>query len=169
MSALGRFKQGIRGFRPPRPADYNAILSQALTKDQQNAFARLPAYDQSHLCAVYRWLVAEDVTDRDLLVAGLLHDLGKAALCGRVRLIDRTVSVLLESTAPRVLVRLARLPSPKWRLGLALTVHHPRLGAEWAARLGCSERTCWLIEHHADNPPPPDPDLALLIRADRIV
>jgi hypothetical protein len=166
MALAHRIRQALRGLRPVLPADLNTVLAEALTPDQRVAFKTLSAYDQTHLYEVYRQLVDQGVTDHNLLTAALLHDLGKSARNGRVRLADRTISVILLKVAPVLLERLARLPAPLWRRGIALSVHHPMLGATWAADLGCSARTCWLIEHHADFPPPDDPDLLLLIQVD---
>jgi hypothetical protein len=158
--------QGLSGIRPRLPPDREQILCAVLDAPLQSAFKQLPAYDQRHLCAVYRSLRDSGSSSPDLLLAALLHDIGKTALSGRVTLLDRTLNVLLAATIPPVHARLTRLPASRWRLGLALAHHHPRLGAELAAQLGCSDRTCWLIAHHADDPPPPDPDLLRLIEAD---
>jgi hypothetical protein len=151
---------------PRIPDDRDANLGEALTPAQRAAFLQLPVYDQRHLCAVYRALRSRDPDDHELLQAGLLHDLGKAALNGRVRLIDRVAIVVLNRIAPRLSKRLTSLPCPRWRLGLALAVHHPALGADWARTLSCSERTCWLIEHHADRPVLNDDALIRLAAAD---
>ncbi len=151
------------------PASLDADLSAALTPEQIDAFRQLSKYDQRHLHEVYRFTRVSDPTNVTLHQAALLHDLGKAALGGRVRLIDRTANVLLAKCAPGLLRSLSRLPAPRWRLGIALAVHHPELGAEWAEELGCLERCVWLIRHHADNPAPDDLDLLLLIHADRSV
>lgn len=167
MAVFGRIAQGLAGIFPRLPADRNAILEATLTPAQRAAFLMLPVYDQRHLCRAFRHLRDSGIADTELLRAVLLHDLGKAALGGRVTLLDRALNVALDRIAPRTLDRLARLPAPRWRRGLALAVHHPRLGAEWAAELGCSARTCWLIAHHADEPPPIDADLALLTSADQ--
>jgi hypothetical protein len=96
----------------------------------------------------------------------LLHDIGKVAVNGRVRLIDRAAKVVLARVSPQLLSWLARLPAPRWRRGLALAVHHPRLGAARAADLGCSPRACWLIAHHEDEPAPEDDALTMLCRVD---
>jgi hypothetical protein len=77
--------------------------------------------------------------------------------------VDRVALVLLGPAARR----LASLPAPAWRRGLAVAVHHAELGAGAAAELGCSDRACWLIRHHHD-PAPSDPALRLLQAADRV-
>lgn len=164
-----RVQQGLAALRARVPDDRDAILAATLSASQAEAFRRLPLHDQAHLCRVYRALRRDGVDDRDLLAAALLHDLGKVDPSGhgRVRLSDRVARVLLARLAPRLLRRLASLPAPAWRRGLALAVHHPAIGAERAATLGSSARACWLIAHHHDRPAPPDPALRRLIAADR--
>jgi hypothetical protein len=169
VAVIDRIAQGVSGLFPRIPADRDKILAEMLSLPQRDAFITLPVFDQVHLCATYRYVRDTGATDEELLRAALLHDLGKAAQGGRVTLLDRTLNVLLSAVALALLDRLAKLPAPRWRAGLALAVHHPRLGAEWAAELGCSARTCWLIAHHADDPPPDDDGLRQLILADRSV
>jgi len=164
----GRVRQGLRALRPRLPADRNAIVAATLTPAQGAAFRALSTTDQAHLCRAYRRLRTRGVTDADLLAATLLHDLGKVSRDGRVRLPDRVARVILASLAPVLLRRLARLPAPGWRRGLALAVHHPALGAARAAALGCSPRVRWLIARHEDEAAAKDDaDLALLAKADR--
>lgn len=160
-----RLRQGFSAIRPAIPADREAILAATLTPAQRAAFRALSRHDQAHCCRVYRLLHAGGAP-HDLLVAALLHDVAKVGPDGRVRLPDRVARVVLLRCAPRLLARLSRLPASTWRAGLALTVHHPRLGAERAKALGCSERACWLIAHHEDRPVPDDPDLKRLVEAD---
>lgn len=161
-----RIRQGLGALRPRLPEDRQAILAKFLSPAQAAAFRALPVHDQAHLCRVHRSLLSGGVVDRDLLTAALLHDLGKATASGRVRLPDRVVRVLLARLTPGVLRRLARLPAPPWRRGIALAVHHPAVGAARAAALGCSPRACWLIAHHEDPSAMDDPDLARLAAAD---
>jgi hypothetical protein len=165
-SALHRLRQGLTALRPAPPLHRDAILSDLLTDEQAAAFRRLQLFDQAHLCRVYEVLRSWGEEDPDLLVASLLHDLGKVGERGTVRLPHRVARVLLSRTSPRTLARLARLPPARWRAGFALAVHHPVLGARRAAELGCSDRTCWLIAHHEDDPPPDDDQLRRLIAAD---
>jgi hypothetical protein len=170
MSAIvwgHRMAQGMRALsllmRSVDPPEVGDLLTPA----QRAAFHALPAFDRAHLASVLSWLRAAGETDPDVLQAALLHDIGKHADGHRVMLIHRALNVLLERYAPGALARLAHLPAPWWRAGLALAVHHPRLGAEMAAELGCSPRTCWLIAHHEDDPLPDDPHLLRLVEADQ--
>ncbi|MER3484756.1 MAG: hypothetical protein C4345_01020 [Chloroflexota bacterium] len=161
-------RQGVAALRSPSlPADLDTVVGTLLTGEQVTAFRRLPAYDQVHAFRVYQRLVCAGETDCDVLIAALLHDVGKVMPPFRVRLNDRVARVILQRCAPGLLMRLARLPAPRWRAGLALAVHHPMLGAALAATLGCTPRVCWLIEHHEDDPPPPDAALCRLVGADR--
>jgi hypothetical protein len=165
--ARKRIVQGLRGLRPSRAgAGVDRSLVGLLTPQQLERFAQLPAFDQQHLCRVANHLRANGVTERDLLTAGLLHDIGKSDGVHRVRLLDRVGKVLLKRFAPGTLARIAER-YPEGRLpGLALAVRHPEVGAEIARELGCSERTCWLIRHHEAPSDLGDADLDRLQAAD---
>lgn len=163
---MHRLRQGLRGFHPSSCPDLEHLLA-GFSPAVRAAFMRLSRYDQRHLRAVHDFLVRQGESNADLLTAALLHDLGKAALGGHVRLIDRTLNVLLAAWTPALHRRLTKLPAPSWRIGLVLAARHPELGAAWAHELGLPERVCWLIAHHADLPIPDDPALRRLVEADR--
>lgn len=168
MTWCDRLRQGVQALLPAEPpAERDTIITAILTPEQAVAFRQLPAFDQRHLIRVYQRLCSAGERDKDVLLAALLHDIGKVGPEGRVRLPHRVARVLLRRIAPGLLAWLARRPAPRWRAGFALAVHHPALGAERAASLGCSERVCWLIAHHEDDPPAPDSALCRLIAADR--
>lgn len=165
--ARKRLVQGLRGLRPELAAEgVDRGLLELLTFPQRSRFESLPAFDQQHLCRVANHLRANGVSEQDVLVAGLLHDIGKSDGIHHVRLPDRIAKVLLKRIAPGVLENLAagypgsRFPS------LALTVRHPEVGAEIARDLGCSDRTCWLIRYHESPTDFGDPDLFRLQEAD---
>ncbi len=165
--ARKRVVQGLRGLNPTRAgADVDRSVLAFLTPEQRRRFEAMPAFDQQHLCRVASHLTSQGVTDPDVLVAGLLHDIGKSDGQTTVRLSDRVGKVVLKRVSPGTLERVAggypggRLP------GLALTMLHPELGAHIAHQLGCSERTCWLIRHHEAATDLGDRDLARLQAAD---
>lgn len=165
--ARKRLVQGLRGLRPGLAgAHVDRSALRYLTPAQRARFEQLPAFDQQHLCRVANTLIAGGVTDPDVIVAGLLHDLGKCDGERCVRLPDRVGKVLLKRFAPGMLRKVANGYPDGYFTGLALTVRHPELGAEMAHELGCSERTCWLIRHHEAGGDLGDSDLGRLQDAD---
>ncbi len=161
-----RVRQGLIGFHPRIPPDRDDILDRWLTPALGARFRELPPFDQAHLIAVWRVLHEDGERDPDLLVAALLHDIGKSDGPRHVRLLDRVARVLLRHLAPGLLHRLAQPPPRGWRAGLVLSVHHPALGAEIVRSLGGSDRVVYLIAHHEDEPIPADPDIRKLANAD---
>ncbi|MBX5444984.1 HD domain-containing protein [Sphaerobacter sp.] len=149
----------------PRRGAVDRELRRLVTPEQWALLARLSRADRAHLLEVHRRLVAEGCRDRDVLLAALLHDVGKADGRARTGVSQRVVSVLLGRFAPGLLTALARPDRDRWRHGLYLAREHARLGAEQARQAGCSERVCWLIAHHHDRAAE-DPDLRLLQAAD---
>ena len=112
----------------------------------------MPVGAQRHSLNVLYAVRQAGIVDADLDAAALLHDAGKlAADEAGVRLSPwlRGPLVLLEAWAPAILRRAAHAnPTLGWRYAVYVHFEHPRLGAEQARRAGCSELTCWLIEHH---------------------
>ena len=147
-----RAGQFFDALSPRVPARDRALAAAALSPAQLAAFHRMAATDQRHAARVLRLVLVEGARDPDLVVAALLHDLGKvdAGGAGRVRLPHRVAKVLLERAWPAAWRRLSARPRPGPALGCYLLRHHPALGASWAARLGCSPRARALIAAHQD-------------------
>lgn len=147
--------------------DIDETVLDLLTAEQRREFRRLPTFDQRHLICVHDTLVRNGHRDRDLLVAGLLHDIGKASDRQQVRFVHRAVKVVLKGRFDRLLARLSGSPEDPRRSGIALAVHHPAIGASTARRLGCSPATCRLIAEHEQLASEADDLLVALQRADR--
>lgn len=165
--ARKRFIQGLRGLAPGRSsAHVDRTVLLYLTPAQRARFERMPEFDQQHLCRVANHLIDHGVTDADVIVAGLLHDIGKCDEEQCVALPDRVGKVLMRRCCPGVLRSIAdAYPTGRCK-GLALTMRHPEIGATIARDLGCSERTCWLIRHHEFESDLDDAQLAALQAAD---
>ncbi len=135
-----------------------AELARWCTPAELRCFEAMSVADRRHGLDVVAHLRRAGVTDRDVLVAGLLHDAGK----GDVGLLPRIVYSLGEGIGPWVL-RLAR----RWPgLGADLDRlrEHPEASARLAAAAGCSPRTVALIRFQ--DGPTDDPAGRLLHAAD---
>lgn len=132
------------------PARDRALAAAMLPPAQLAAFAQLASTDQRHAARVLRALLAQGERDADLLVAALLHDLGKVDPCGigRVRLPHRVSKVLLRRSSPALWRRVSSRPGRGPLHGYYLLHHHPALGAAWALRLGVAPHACALIAAH---------------------
>ena len=134
------------------PERDRALAAALLTPSQFAAFGLLAPTDQRHAARVLRALLAHDERDADLLIAALLHDLGKADphRLGRVRLLHRVTKVLARRLAPGVWAWASARPGRGPLHGYYLLRQHPFLGATWAAQLGVAPRACALIAAHQD-------------------
>ncbi len=136
-----------------RPAEREALAGW-LTHDQLTLFDRMHRADRRHGLDVVRALRSAGVTDRDVLVAGLLHDCGK----GDVGVVPRVVHALAGAYGERVRGVVAALPG--MRAPLERLARHAALSAELAAAAGCSERTVELIRWQEA---PRDPEFGRLL------
>ena len=156
-----RVHRGLEGlFGPFQPVDESPARS-LLSPDALALFQRMSQADRVHSLRVYHWLVERGHDQRDLLVAALLHDCGKAA--ARLAVWHRTLKVLLKKFAPGWWRKLsAPAPPESWRYPFYVLQAHPHIGAAWARNAGCSELTCWLIEGHEQTPPSYHPHADLM-------
>jgi hypothetical protein len=145
-----RSRQFFDSLRPRVDAGLQAESFDLLSPAQRELFLTMTPRDREHCLAVYDRLRREGRDERDLLVAGLLHDAGK----GRVALWHRVAYVLLSAGAPGLLRRLVEPgDGASWRQALYRCLHHPRLGAERAREAGCSAGTVALICDDATGAP----------------
>jgi hypothetical protein len=165
-----RIGQFGRGLLPWVPARDRALAAAALTGRQLAAFRAMAPRDQRHAARVARLLIAEGARDADLIVAGLLHDLGKVDPrgVGRVLVVHRVAKVVLGRLSPGAWAWSSAAARPGLLRGCYLLQQHPALGAAWAAELGVSARACALIAAHQEGAVGDDASEALvrLRRAD---
>ncbi len=127
-----------------------------LTPSELGLFDAMHVADRRHGLDVLATLRSQDVAERDVLLAGLLHDAGKGS---RVGLWPRVAWSLGEAWGPWVVALASRLPG----FGPALDRlrHHAELSAALAAAAGCPARTVALIR---DQAAPSDPLYGELLR-----
>jgi hypothetical protein len=123
-----------------------------LSKAQVKLFLYLQPGEQSHALVMYNKLLEQGENQPDLLVAALLHDVGK--LRYRMNPVERAMVVLAKAVLPGQIQRWGSLPSsgfdsaPGWRKAFILAELHAQWGAELAREAGVSLLTESLIRTH---------------------
>jgi hypothetical protein len=156
------------GFAAPLSERERQEVADQLSTSALCLFECMSAADQRHSLRVCRGLQERDYRAQDLLVAALLHDVGKAG--GRAPFWTRPLIVLGKRCSPRLLNRLAVYPDrPQrllhWRSILGSAWWHAEIGADMAARAGLSERTVHYIRMHHR---PDSPELTELHLVDEV-
>lgn len=154
-----RLRQGVCALLADFRSVDEALAARYLNAEQLTLFRRMTRSEQLHSLNVLRDVLAQSAeTPRDLAQAALLHDVGKT-LCP-LSVAQRSLAVAMATLWPALdlhwrgpdpqaaLAQLSELPW--WRVGSVVRQHHPTWGALLAHSVGLSERTVWLIAHHAE-------------------
>ena len=160
--ALYRSRQFFRSVGASISAEDRAEVAQRLNAEQQRLFYAMTARDQRHCLDVFHALQSDRHDDPDLLLAALLHDVGK----GPVRLWHRVAYVLIRAVSPRLLRRLASDSDSGWRRSLASFSDHSRRGAALVEATGAPEAVVSLVRLHSGDETVDDPRVAILRAVD---
>jgi hypothetical protein len=159
MSRSSWWGSKVRQFRAHvgakvRPQE-RALLASWTTPTQRRLFDTMHVADQRHGLDVVASLRAEGVKDRDVLLAGLLHDAGKAD----TGVVPRVAYSLGQAYGTRIWTVASVWPG----MGGSLTClrEHAERSAVLAVEAGCSPRTVELIRHQDE---PTDPEFGELLR-----
>ena len=125
------------------PAERQTIAAH-LTPAQQRLFSAMTGRDQRHSLDVLQALQGMGCQEEEVLLAALLHDVGK----GSVRLWHRVAYVLLQAASPRLLDRLAQPNGRGWRWAMAAIRDHGARGAALAEAAGAPAVVVEVIRHH---------------------
>lgn len=126
-------------------------------------FRRMSRAEQYHGIAICRTLETQGHSDPALLVAALLHDVGK--IQAPPRLWDRVIAVLGEHFAPQRAARWSLGEPHGLRRGFVVRRMHPEWGATLAEEAGAPPRAAALIRRHHD-PAGDDVELAAFQETD---
>jgi len=130
------------------PAE-RAELADWLRPEELALFDAMHISDRRHGLDVVGYLRLDGVTERDVLVAGLLHDCAKGDTG-----IGPRVAYSLGDRYGAWIWRVAAVV-PGWRSALERLRVHAEASARMTAEAGCSARTVELIRHQ-DRPVDPD-------------
>jgi hypothetical protein len=147
---LYRVRQFWRALNAPPLTPEETRRVQTVLPDAAFAlYQTMPPGDQRHALVIFDALVAQGYRAHPLLQAALLHDAAKR----RIGLGYRTCVIVLNKLLPRALEHIARAEPKDWRYPFYISLHHPELSAELAARAGMTEPTLSLIRAHQTNTP----------------
>lgn len=124
------------------------IIQELLTSEQERLFLRMERGEQKHSLRVLHTLIDEGENTHDLLVAALLHDIGK--IRSPLRIWEKVLIVLGKAFFPEHVKRWERSNRNDWRRPFVVAKTHPQWGAEMASNMGASPRTIALIRRHQE-------------------
>ncbi len=117
-----------------------------LNPGEMGLFEGMQPSEQVHSLAVMQRLRAQDPLSQDLLVAALLHDVGKSLY--PLSVWERVLIVLVGALSPGLLARWGAGEPHGWRRAFVVASQHPQWGADMAARQGASPLAVELIRQH---------------------
>jgi len=131
----------------PTPQDL-AHVQEILSSEQNRLFLRLQLSEQAHAILVLKRLEARGQTHADLLVAALLHDVGK--LHHRLMLWERAIIVLGRALFPDRAKLWGAGAARGWRRPFVIACQHPVWGADIAGAAGTTDLALEIIRRHQD-------------------
>ena len=134
-----------------------------LSPAQQTLFRRMSAGEQAHAIRVWQRLIAAGARESALLLAALLHDVGK--ILYPLSVWERAIVVLAQSLAPEQWRRWGRGEARGWRKPFVVAVRHADWGATLAAQAGAPPLAVLLISYHHTPPAQAPRTLAPLLAA----
>lgn len=144
------------GFADPLSEVEKQTVAELLPEAAYTLFTSQSDADQQHALRVCRGLQARGHSNPDLLVAALLHDVGKGNK--RVPFWTRPAIVLGKRLTPGLLKRLVHYPVtknlPRWQRSLSYAWWHADVGADLAADISLNaEVVAYIRRHHRPNSP----------------
>jgi hypothetical protein len=162
--AMMRIKQGLRAlFAWSRTVEFE-LAERYLSPSQMDLFRRMRKSEQLHSLNVLRMLLAQGQDHPTLMIAALLHDVGKSRAA--FHLWDRTLVVLVRAVAPQLVKQWGQHPPKGWYRPFAVSVQHPQWSAELVTEAGADPLTIDVIrrhQEHFDHPPQNETERLMLI------
>jgi len=143
-----------------------------LTDSQMKLFTQMQASEQNHSLRVLRAIQKQGETNPDLLVAALLHDVGKIRY--PLRLWERVFIVLGKKFFPERSAVWGQMKPQSWSRPFVVAAQHPLWGGELALEAGTTPQAVRLIRHHQNKSANPTVDqteahlLSVLQNADNL-
>ena len=131
-----------------------ALIKSVLTDPQIELFQRMQPSEQAHSLVVLKELLQRGEQNPDLLVAALLHDVGKSR--APLRIWERVMIVFVGAVCKGCLQKWGEMEQNEaeeiqgWRRAFIVAEQHPAWGADLAAACGTSPLATALIARHQE-------------------
>lgn len=130
------------------------LIKSVLTDPQIELFQRMQPSEQAHSLVVLNALLQQGEQNPDLLVAALLHDVGKSR--APLRIWERVMIVVVGAVCKGCLQKWGKMEHTEaehirgWRRAFIVAEQHPAWGADLAAACGTSPLATALIDRHQE-------------------
>lgn len=121
-------------------------IKSVLSPGLYSLFIQMHPSEQAHSIAVYKDLQNQDIQNKDLLAAALLHDAGKNRY--PLSVWERITIVLGETFFPEKAKIWSEGEPEGWKRPFVVAHRHAEWGADLAAQAGASRLTADLIRRH---------------------
>lgn len=166
-----RIRQFWLAASAPTPTSKQLALAHSVLNPSQMAlFTQMQASEQIHSLQILETLQEQGETHSDLMIAALLHDVGKIRY--PLRIWERVFIVLGDKFIPRSTKTWGDSTPRGWRRPFVVAAQHPLWGADLATKAGATPLAASLIRRHQEIHPTEDTNsiedrlLSALQRAD---
>lgn len=129
-------------------------VADILSLTELSLFNQFALNDQWHSYRVMKLLQAEGHTQKPLLVAALLHDIGKTRF--PLSIWERSLIVLASKLLPKQTAVWGQGEAAGWRRPFVVKAQHPAWSAEMATQAGSNSLAIQLMARHQDHIPATD-------------
>lgn len=120
-----------------------------LAPAEMTLFMSMPRSDRQHHLRVLGRVLAQGHTDQALLVAALLHDVGKTRVSFTIP--DRILAVLAKRLVPRKFEVWSQADDPHgWQRAFIVSAKHPQWSAAMLEQVGSCAEAIQLVRLHQD-------------------
>ena len=132
-----------------RKREHRRFVYEILDPSMAALFFRMSDPDQSHSIRVFQTLVDQGEENSDLLMAALLHDVGKSQ--NSLRAWERSLVVVTNQILPNQVLNWGQGEPHGWRKPFVVALQHPEWGAALVKQEGGSETLVTLIRYHQEH------------------
>lgn len=145
----GRVRQTLQAISAwSRPVD-DTLAASYLSPALLALYRQMSRSDRQHHLRVLRHLLADGHTEPALLVAALLHDVGKTR--ARFGVFDRILATVVKKIAPQYFAEWGKGEPRGWRRPFVISAQHPAWGAEMLVAAGAEPLAVALTRLHQDD------------------